>query len=816
MSEQIFVSYRRDGGDVTAKLICEALKNAGYTVFYDYDSISGGYFDSRILDAIEACNDFVLVLPPHSLERCVNEDDWVRQEISHALRHKKNIIPVLLPGFAFPDNMPSDIADVARYNGVQFVMAYFDGVIDTLKDRFISKAARRSFASKQKNSGELIPSEGLAFEANSAGTGYIVKKGKCTDVEIVIPRVYNGKAVTGIAEDAFKGHTSLVSIKIPNGVTSIGEGAFNGCASLANIDLPNSMASIGRWAFQDCTALTSIFLPRNISSVASRAFLNCQSLTSIEVDPENNFYVSRGGHLYTKNMKTFVCYAMGRNETSYVVPEGVTKIENSSFSRAGKLVSISLPESVVSIGEYSFYRCVSLTEMEVPKGVTVIPASAFSTCSALASITLPSGIVSIGAEAFINCSSLTSIVLPAGVTVIETKAFKKCTSLRRMVLPAGLMAISEQMFMNCSALENIVIPPSVTSIGPSAFSNCTLLANISLPEGLMSLGKWAFEECTSLTGIFLPKRVSSIGPRVFLNCISLVSIDVSPENNFYCSVNGHLYTKDMKTMVSYAIGCKNSFYDIPKGVKVIEDSAFSRCASLVNVTIPAGVTSIGMFAFYRCSSITNINLPESLTSIGDSAFRECKSLTSIKIPNGVTRLGESVFDNCQAITSIKLPSSITSIGKWAFSTCPSLREITIPRNVSSIGARVLLGGKSLKCIHVSMLNRYYKSHDGHLYTKDMSLLVSYAMGNNMPSYEIPFGVKRIEESAFSGAPSLMEITIPGTVMSMGDFAFYNCSALRVINYLSTKGAWRSISVGKDTFSKVTNTVIHCTDGDIVL
>ena len=71
------------------KLICEALKNQGYTVFYDYDSLRGGYFDSRILNAIEGCSDFVLVLPKDGLERCVNQDDWVRQEIAYAVKKKK-------------------------------------------------------------------------------------------------------------------------------------------------------------------------------------------------------------------------------------------------------------------------------------------------------------------------------------------------------------------------------------------------------------------------------------------------------------------------------------------------------------------------------------------------------------------------------------------------------------------------------------------------------------------------------------------------------------------------------------------------------
>ena len=147
MSEQIFVSYRRDGGDVTAKLISESLKNRGYTVFYDHDSISGGYFDQRIFEAIKKCNDFVLVLPKNSLDRCVNEDDWVRQEIAYALAHKKNIIPVMLPDFTFPSNLPDDIKDIARIQAVSFVMEYYDGVMDLIADRITSKIGKKSVPS---------------------------------------------------------------------------------------------------------------------------------------------------------------------------------------------------------------------------------------------------------------------------------------------------------------------------------------------------------------------------------------------------------------------------------------------------------------------------------------------------------------------------------------------------------------------------------------------------------------------------------------------------------------------------------------------
>jgi len=161
MSDQIFISYRRDGGDTTAKLICETLKNKGFSVFYDFDTLKGGFFDERILTAIEECNDVVLVLPPHALDRCVNEDDWVRREISHALEHGKRIIPVMLKDFAFPKNMPSDIAEIARYNGVLFMMEYFDAAIGKIIEKL-------SPATKANKSGGAVASSQSAQASATA------------------------------------------------------------------------------------------------------------------------------------------------------------------------------------------------------------------------------------------------------------------------------------------------------------------------------------------------------------------------------------------------------------------------------------------------------------------------------------------------------------------------------------------------------------------------------------------------------------------------------------------------------------------------
>ena len=149
MNDQIFISYRRDGGDIAAKLICEALKNRGFSVFYDYDSLRGGIFDTKILKNIDASHAVVLVLPKKALDRCKDEGDWVRQEIAHALKAKKNILPVMMDGFEFPKALPEDIRDVARFNGVRFHMDFFDAVIDRIVERIAENTLLCNFPDEE-------------------------------------------------------------------------------------------------------------------------------------------------------------------------------------------------------------------------------------------------------------------------------------------------------------------------------------------------------------------------------------------------------------------------------------------------------------------------------------------------------------------------------------------------------------------------------------------------------------------------------------------------------------------------------------------
>ncbi len=132
----IFISYRRDGGEIMAQMLYDRLTALGYSVFYDVVVLKGGRFNAKLLEAIEHATDFVVVLSPGALDRCVQDGDWVRQEIKHAFDHKKNIIPVLLRGFSFPTGLPADIAEIRNQNGVDFTnMGYFEARFLALVER---------------------------------------------------------------------------------------------------------------------------------------------------------------------------------------------------------------------------------------------------------------------------------------------------------------------------------------------------------------------------------------------------------------------------------------------------------------------------------------------------------------------------------------------------------------------------------------------------------------------------------------------------------------------------------------------------------
>lgn len=138
----VFISYRRSSYD-TANLIATRLRSAGYSVFFDMETLRSGKFNEQLYNVIETCTDFLLVLPPEALDRCVNEDDWVRLEIQHAMKHNKNIIPIMLNGFLWPNPMPEGLEELCNYQALTASsIEYFDLAMERLQKRYMRSKRR--------------------------------------------------------------------------------------------------------------------------------------------------------------------------------------------------------------------------------------------------------------------------------------------------------------------------------------------------------------------------------------------------------------------------------------------------------------------------------------------------------------------------------------------------------------------------------------------------------------------------------------------------------------------------------------------------
>ena len=226
------------------------------------------------------------------------------------------------------------------------------------------------------------------------------------------------------------------------------------------------------------------------------------------------------------------------------------------------MTSLTIPNSVTSIGNYAFYDCDSLTSLTIPNSVTSIGDYAFYDCNSLISLTIGNSVTSIGDYTFYGCNSLTSLTIPNSVT-----------------------SIGDYAFCDCDSLTSLTIGNSVTSIGDWAFGDCNRLISLTIPNSVTSIGDWAFYYCNSLTSLTIGNSVTSIGIAAFVGCYSLTTLT------------------------------------IPNSVTTIGHIAFSNCLNLTSLTIGNSVTSIGDEAFCVSYGLTEINcLSATAPTLGENVF----------------------------------------------------------------------------------------------------------------------------------------------------------------------------------------------------
>ena len=558
-------------------------------------------------------------------------------------------------------------------------------------------------------------------------------------------------SVTTIGTSAFSGCSGLTSIIIPNSVTTIGNDAFYRCATLTSVTIPNSVTSIGTSAFGECSGLTSVSIGNSVTSIGDRTFNGCSSLTELYslalTPPTVDSYTFNGcygatlyvpkeavntyktanywknftnivGFEYVPPVSTFVVdgiyyrvtdanmvsvIANAEVEAYYtgdvIIPASVTfeedtfavtGIEDNAFSDCYDLTSITIPNTVESIGNYAFWDCRGLTSITIPNSVTSIGGFAFYCCRSLTGITIPNSVTSISDYTFIGCSSLTSVTIPNSVTSIGNSAFRDCIRLTSVTIPNSVTVIGDMAFGDCSGLTSISIGNSVTSIGYEAFRDCSRLTSIIIPNSVTSIGYAAFWGCSGLNEIYsLALTPPTVDSYTFNGCYGATLYVPKEAVNTYKTAN---YWKNFTNIVGFEY--------VPPVSTFVVDGIYYRVtdANMVSVIANAEVEAYYTGDVIIPASVTFEEDTFAVTGIEDNAFNDCYDLTSVVIPNTIDSIGEQAFQGCTGLTSVTIGSGVTAIGSKAFNYCNALTTVKCVGTVPPVMA-------STDCFSTAAYNR---------------------------------------------------------------------------------------------------------------
>ena len=670
----------------------------------------------------------------------------------------------------------------------------------------------------------------------SLGDGMIIGNSKPTDAFHItrdnIKNLIIGESVEHLPAQIFHDMYSLKTITIPNNVKTIGYRVFEDCYILSSITIPESVSRIGYDAFRGCFSLSSINIPKSVISIGEDAFDGCYFLSSNFINNSNCTSSTWWG-------ATFVDAEV----------DGLL-IKDSMLIRGRNFVSSAI----------------------IPDFVIGIETEAFLNCTNLASVTIPESVRSIGTDAFENTALYNEESnWEEGVLYIGEYLIKADTSLinKTYSIKNGTNLIADDAFGSYEGyligLYDIFIPNSVKYIGKGAF-HYSFFTTLTIPNSVEIIGERAFSQCKKLTAVTIGDGVKFIGAGAFGGdagrTIGKVNYTGDIEgwcgikfgdqdaNPIYVSRNLFINNEEPKDLV------------IPSEVDSIYSYAFCNCQSIVSVTIGENVKSIGDFAFSICSSLESVSIPESVTSIGYGAFADCYSLNTVKMGNNVTSIDFYAFKNCYSLTSITIPEKLTYIGKEAFMDCVNLYSvywnsksiendiksdmygkhpfyncpistfifgdnvekipnylcqdmqniysIAIPESVKKIGYNVFDGCNNISSVKWNAKNcTFGNNYSDSPFYDICSGIESFTFGEmvehipanlccdmkNLQSITIPKSVTSIGDNAFSGCSSLTSITIPNSVTSIGGWAFYDCNALTRTDYKGDIEGWCKIAFG---------------------
>lgn len=632
----------------------------------------------------------------------------------------------------------------------------------------------------------------------------------------------------GLVRAIFNDCAKLVTVEVGENVKSLPDYFLPNNTLVTKIDLPAGIESVGDSAFNGCTALAEISNANKLQTIGQDAFTGTPWFTEY-LETDGLVYLGSVLYVYNGDMPA---------DTTIEVRDGTTAIANGAFDGKSNLVTVTLPDTLTTIGNRAFAGT-SLTTLTIPASVESIGSEAFTDVETLTSVTFNEGLKTIGANAFDGCSLLNTIALPNSLTSLGVAAFQyagrdAAAADGTLTIGTGLTEIPQSAFMGMSKTGGaLTIPAGITKIGASAFYGM-MISSVTIPEGVTEIGISAFSSTKSLNTVKLPSTVAVLGNRVFEGS----SISTAELNGTFTAIPAYAFSRcvnlneitwqdGVTDIGDYAFQSANKLKEVDlTGIVNIGDYAFNPDSSALTngvhkVTFSEGLLTIGDYAFADSPLMGDqgvVTLPSTVTAIGEQAFKGCKNITKINIPGGVEVISSGAFRECSALVEVTIGEGVKTISSAAFLLCSKLASITIPASVTNIGdsafssakivyancaptttvGTMVIGANAVIIVAEEQIEAFresWSSYANSICTEDMIVadlfivedgaIVKF-LDNTATSVEIPAGVTSIPSGVFSNRVKTITVSAENTVLKAVENVVYTADGKTLVYYLAGK------------------------------
>ncbi len=584
-----------------------------------------------------------------------------------------------------------------------------------------------------------------------------------------------------LPDKLFNECSALTNIKIPHGTETIGSSVFSDCSSLNDITIPDTVKEIGSSAFRS-SGITDIKLPSALESMGAQAFSHSRL---------RNIDLSAAAALTELPARCFEYTEL----TSIDLPDRFTEIPEYCFYACGSLAKLSLG-NITTIGSRAFQFCTALTGIDWGNGkVETIETRAFSD-SGLVTVQLPDSVVTVKGYAFSSCPALENFGLGANVSVfgiygydIDGMTFDgttapvlySCKRLKTVSVPTENphFTVSDGVlygktvcgidYGNGGVLyyvppaypkTKLELPDTVRIILPYSVHSQSVLTEIKLSNGVINIGKGAFYNSTSIQKLNIPSTVSNIGASILLGCNGITDFSIDPANSHYSSDGNLIYRDD--TLIMY-LGISETA-EIRSGTTAISSAVFMNNTKIKSVVIPDSVTEIGAQAFSGCTNLASIGIGKGLKTLGANAFASLPALRSIivdrdnmsfkAINNVLYSKDGSTLLLCAAkngMTELTIEHGVNEIGDYAFAYHATLRSLILPDGIKKLGDYSFYECRALEKFYGSVslteIGKYAFGFKTSINPDDKTEVRSCDKLKTVLLYS---GLKKIGDSAFYG------------------------------------------------------------------